>query len=72
MPSSDTAMILTALRHITDQLLLIEQRLESLEAARTNRTVLDLMLEDNDEDTEDTEEGYESAPPSFSYSNNLL
>ena len=67
--TDDTAAILRALRIITDQLLAIEERLETLEL-RSKATLLDVVMPDTESDT--SSEGYESAPPSFSYTNNLL
>jgi hypothetical protein len=68
MPSSDTQLILRALRSITDHLFAIERRLETLELRGKERSLLDMVIDESDTSSE----GYESAPPSFSYSNDLL
>lgn len=68
--------MLVIVKTISHQLMELEKRLESLEVhvkAKANNALFNLVVDDGEDDDESTttesSEGYQSAPPTFSYAN---
>ena len=64
---ADTRTIMAALHAISVQIAEVEKRVEALELKLTNRMYSEYGSSSEDESSDVSSEGYESAPATFSY-----
>ena len=59
--------VLAALRGLSHQLMEIEKRIDNLETALSRSPLMRLLNEVTGDSESESSDGYESAPPTFSY-----